>query len=558
MVVRSRFLPAAVVLALALGCDAPGPLVATPAGGRALGPREQVRPQVIEALDQLVAADPRLPGFDGWPLAFAVRFHDHARDACAIDLVQGSTPVRHLEGVLDATGCRATWDGRDESGATVRPGGVHATCRLLDAAGTELARVTSALEVVRLGLDRVQLTAASGARVPLLYRATGGLRDGWYEVGASDAPWQLAPDVAEVGGAPLELADGTDRALPIPSDDVLSPPLDPGSADGVEHDTFSLPTAWVAGSTVRASVRSTSSLAGLPAGGDPLDVDVRVVAPEGWTIEGDDRFADGAELTIQSDASPVPAVGRYDAVWSVSFEARRGDGEWQPIPGAFPITLRLYGLVATPVFDSTGVPHRAWVDVVDHVAGWVDGATAGESAVAAAIVEGVYDTAGLRYDTARGASFYTEYARGFSGAVFAMQSYEDRRYGSIINCTDAASIVSAYANMTGIDLRYHILTNARGIDYGFDLNFIQAIGMPAFDETPFDSGRGGFRYHAIVGSRDGRTWDATLALDGDGAPGTAPFAQRLVQGMAPADYLRALSSEWDQIQTELDEKVRIQ
>ena len=99
------------------------------------------------------------------------------------------------------------------------------------------------------------------------------------------------------------------------------------------------------------------------------------------------------------------------------------------------------------------MPHRAWVDVVDTVTGWVDGSTSDPMEVAGRIVEGVYNELGLRYDRDRGASFYTDYPGTWAGASFDASWFQDRAFGSIINCSDAASIVSAYANMMGVDLR---------------------------------------------------------------------------------------------------------
>jgi hypothetical protein len=89
------------------------------------------------------------------------------------------------------------------------------------------------------------------------------------------------------------------------------------------------------------------------------------------------------------------------------------------------------------------------------------------------------------------------------------------------------------------------------------LNYIQAIGAPEFTETPFVGGRGGFRYHAVTGSPAGTIYDATLALDGDGEPETAPFALWLVQGIVPEDYVHALSSEWRDVGMYHDQNVRI-
>lgn len=565
---RGRMIALAALSALGLpGCgDAGGALAWEPSDGVRVvdGPSTRIRPIVREAPDQLPAADPLLEGFDGWPLAFEVRHHDAARDACSVVIARAGATVRTLEGALSATGCEATWDGRDASGVVAPPGPLVATAVLTDASGAERARGQSAIEVVRLGIDRVQLGGAPGARAALLYRRTAGVDGGWYEIGVTHVPWQMAPDASEGGaGAPLELPDRTPRPRPAIAGDLLSPPLDPGSPDGVERDTFSLPTAWVAGSEIEARARLSSSIAATPRGGEPQAVEVRVVAPEGLAIEGEDRFTDGREIVLSTLGSPVPAVGRYDVEWRFGFEARRAaaagaePGEWQPIPGGATTSHRLYGLVAQPIFDSSAVPYRAWVDVVDAIAGWVGGETADPDEVGAALVAGIYETLGLRYDTARGASFYTEYTSGFSGAVFYLQHFLERDWGSIVNCTDSASILSAYANMIGLDFRYHILTNRAGLSVGFDLNYIRAIGMPAFDDTPFDSGRGGFRYHAIVGSRDGRTWDATLAVDGDGAPASPPHTLLLVQSLEPMAYLEALSSQARDIRTDLDEKVRL-
>jgi hypothetical protein len=542
-----------------VACDGTGPkpLVLGRNASRPTGNAARFRPSLHEAPEQLVAADPRLPGFDVWELALEARHHDPATDQCAMAITRGTEIVRTLDATLDATRCRATWDGRDTDGALVPPGALTVEGALARS-GAELARAAFPVEIVRLGIERVHL---AGERIPLLYRKTGGLDDGWYEIGTTDAPWQIAPDSRESGGAPLELPDGSARPLPMPNDDVLSPPLDRNAPNGVEHDTFNHPTGFVAGSEVDVIVQLTSSIAGAPAGGEPSDaVEVRLVAPSGLEIVGDELFADGAAIQTRTLASPVPAVGRYDTSWSWSFEARRASGgtpgEWQPIPGTFTTTHRLYGFVAMPTLGSTSMPHRAWIDVVDTIAEWAGGESAEESAVLAAIVDGVYWTSGLRYDTARGASFYTQYTSAeFGGAVFFLQRYQDRAWGRTINCTDAASIVSAFANMIGIDARYHILTNRD--DSGFDLNFIRAIGVEAFDDTPFDSGRGGFRYHAIVGSLDGLTWDATLAIDGDGDATTAPHTLALVQGMDPEQYLIALSSEHSMIQTTHDEKVRL-
>ncbi len=543
----------AVIAVWIAACGEPGATqsVATVAPPAAR-PEARIDPVLMPSADQLAAADPLLDGFDGWPLAFDARFHPTGA-SCELRMERGGVVVRTIAGTLDASHCRATWDARDDAGAVLRPGPVTVVGAIV-AGAAELASATSELEIVRLGVDRVSLTGA--ARVPLLYRATGGVRDGWYEIDVAHTVWQMAPDRSEAMGAPLELPDGTPRPAPPIHDDVLSPPLDPRSPDGVEHDTFSLPTAWVADAEIGVEARLSSSVAGALAGGDPMRNEVRVVAPEQLAIDGDAAFADGSTIALHTITSPVPAVGRYDVEWAFRFEARAPGGEWHLVPGRAPVRVRLYGLVGPPVFGFDTIPHRAWVDIVDTIAGWVDGSADDWERVAARVVSGVYYELGLRYDTARGASFYTSYSRsGYRDAVFSAQSFQLRSNGTIVNCSDAASILTTYANMVGIDLRYHILTNRFG--GGFDLNYIRAIGMPAFDDTPFDSGRGGFNYHAIVGSRDGRTWDATLALDGDADPASAPHSLLLPQGVGAMSYLVALSSQADVIRTDHDDFTRI-
>lgn len=540
-------------LALALACSGPPPLEAY---GRVLpesaipGPSD-FAPTLRADGSTLAAADPSLPGFDGWPISFVAISPPGSVLGCEIAIRRGATTLTTLVGALEGGRCTARWNGLS-GGVPTPPGAISLDARLVRADGSVAAMASEAAEVVRLGVDRIDV---DGERHPLLFRRMGGRRDGWSELPASEAPFAMAPDGAESGASALELAGGGRRATPTPWNDVLSPPTDPRSADGREHDTYDVPFALVAGSAATLRARLATQAAG-GASGDPIDTEVRLVAPSGFSLSGEDRARHGNVVTLEPQAPLAPAVGRYDVPVAFAFEARRMGGEWQAVPGRLEITLRAYGLVAAPVFYGTSIPHRTWVDVVDRIAEWVGGESADPDMVGARIVEGIFYESGLRYDTARGASFYTDYGgAGFAEASFEMQAFEERDYGTVINCSDAASILSTYANMVGLDFRYHILTHR--IASGFDLNYIQAIGVGRFDDTPFDSGRGGFSYHAIVGARDGRTWDATLAVDGDGAPAATPNTLRLVQGLGAMEYLDALSSEAANIRTTHDERVRI-
>ena len=91
--------------------------------------------------------------------------------------------------------------------------------------------------------------------------------------------------------------------------------------------------------------------------------------------------------------------------------------------------------------------------------------------------------------------------------------------------------------MVGAPLAYTVITS------GFSLHPILGIGATAFG-SPFDSGRMAFNYHAVTSPDAAATiWDATLAVDGDADPAAAPYAKKLVQGMAGAEYLTRLSGD---------------
>jgi hypothetical protein len=501
-----------------------------------------------------VAVDPELAGFDGWPIGFSLAGVP-ASASCAITLTRGSTTLATLAPTRSGSTCGATWTARGAGGERLPSGPLTATVTVTDG-GAPVLTASVPLALVRVGVTQLDLgddpAGPAGARQPLLYRRTAGQEDGWFELATTDAPFVMGPASDEVGGTTLAHPNGAPREIPAPWTDLLSPPLDLRARDGVAHVNVSYPSAWIAGSEMSVSAWTTLE------GELPTGAMVRLVPPHDLATTGGDVLEDGVPIALHTLGSPVPAVDRYDVSWAFSFEVRGARGEWEPMPGTITTTLRFYGLVAAPEFGFSTVPHRTWVDVIDRIAGWVGGAASDANGVGAQLVQHVYYDLGLHYDTASGASAYTDYpGAGFDGAVFYAQDFEERGHGHIINCSDAASILSTYGNMVGVDLRYHILTNRAGIDYGFGLNYLQAIGATSFAPSPFDSGRRAFRYHAIVGSMDGHTWDATLAVDGDGDPLHAPFSLLLVQGLDAGAYLRALSSEAMNVATTLNQKVRL-
>ena len=532
-----------------VACESSAPLYeARPLG--VTTPNGTAAPAIYPSDAWLSAVDPQLEGFDGWPLRFSV-YRSNATQICRAEIRREMRLVRTIAGTARMGACVVDWDVRDTSGALVTPGALTIEGQIVDASGAVLARTTAQGEVLRVGIDRIDLSGDPGARQPLLYRAMGGQRDGFFEMPITFTPFRMGADASEGAASALVNTDGSAREVPMPWASLTSPPLERNGA--AERDTYNLPTAWIHGSSVDFAMHLSSDLPGMNAGGSPRAVEVRVVAPEGLTNVGASAFEDDATITMRG--APVTSVDRVDARYAFTFEVRVRGGAWQPMPGAFEVMLRFYGLAGVPMFARSDLPHRPWVDVVDTITRWVDGTASDQAGVGAAIVRGVYEESGLRYDRVSGASVYSNYLDGWGQGIFDMQAFQERRNGSVINCSDAASIVSSYANMIGLDFRYRILTHRSA--GGFRLNYLRGIGASEFTASPFESGRNSFRYHAIVNSRDVQTWDATLAVDGDGMPTMAPFTLRYVTGLAPMTYLAALSPEPTNIVTERDDNVRI-
>ena len=157
-----------------------------------------------------------------------------------------------------------------------------------------------------------------------------------------------------------------------------------------------------------------------------------------------------------------------------------------------------------------------------------------------ALVEWVFYDLGLEYDTRRGASAYASYGGDWDRGSFNMSGFLERRFGSVINCSDCAGIIGAYANMIGARQSYLIILS------NFGLNEIQAIGVPEYTSCPFGPTSCGFSYHAVTtGDGGANIWDATLALDGDYDPGSAPSEALLVQTIESGEYLDRLVRSGD-------------
>jgi hypothetical protein len=179
------------------------------------------------------------------------------------------------------------------------------------------------------------------------------------------------------------------------------------------------------------------------------------------------------------------------------------------------------------------------VAAIDPALRAIEGTPATREAVLSALVDWIYNDNGLSYDTRYGASAYTVYIRNdWEAAEFDMAAFLDRRYGSVVNCTDCAGIIVGFGNMLGAMAEYAI------IGWNFDLNYILAIGGDNYTQCPFGTGGCGFNYHAVTVSETGESvWDATLALDGDDEPDHTPNALLMVEEIPADEYLDRLTPD---------------
>lgn len=406
-----------------------------------------------------------------------------------------------------------------------------------NAASPQPAEATSPMYVARLGATRIAVKDGDGGgRVPLMYHATNHSKGNSFPI-----PDTLSATSIDVptGEAELDAADGSARSFPAPWDDLETPPVD--SSGAVVETGNALPVSLKVGTkpdlvfTIGTSAQGASAPqpSGLKANGLPP---IRLVV-DGAPAPATDTAAvtEGGEVVARLATSPVPAIDKVDLALKWHFEAKGEGGAYVTIPGGDQTaTLRFYGVLGND--QGTVAPNLPWVAVVDEATKSIAGKATDAKGAQAILVQHIYEEMGLKYDRAGGASAYSFYAGdGWSSGVFSLSDFLKRSRGSIVNCTDCASILSTYANMIGAKSHYAI------IGWNFSLNPILGIGSTVFG-SPFTSGYMGFSYHAVTTPDATATInDATLAVDGDSDPKHAPYTKLLVQNLTGADYLTRLS-----------------
>jgi len=391
-----------------------------------------------------------------------------------------------------------SWGGRDDSG-TIVPAGVYT---LTVEATRDEEWVSAAVQTHSVRLGALQGTLG-GERLPLI----------WHRGSGPGGYWSAPVDAVSFSIAALE-QDGAAVALPTPWEELGVIPEE--TEVGVNW-----PAAYAYDSVPTLSITLDGDLAG-------LDQSL-TAAIEGWSlVEG----SVGVDQTLTFERDAALADGPQVVEESLTLQFLLAE----EVIGQQAVELRLYALLGAHTFIESGPAYGAWVAAIDPALRALEGVQASQDAVLSGLVEFIFRDQGLRYDTDYGASAYVNYQGGsWTRAHFNFTAFLARANGEVINCSDAASILSGYANMLGADLSYLILNP------NFELNYILSIGGEEFTRCPFGPGGCGFSYHALT-SPDGSDtiYDATLALDGDGDPRNLPGTEWLVQGVTGEAYADAL------------------
>ncbi|MSQ02898.1 MAG: hypothetical protein EXR71_13560 [Myxococcales bacterium] len=449
-------------------------------------------------IDITLTAAPAFDPASDTPLTWAMTGAD--ADPAAAGRILDESDVVIRKQVASGVG----WDGRDDAGALAATGAYTLVV------GTDEAERQHPFAMIRAGLQNAYAEDDGGTtatRVPLYWSARRHIQD---------------VDGAFVSVDAIDNTAGAATPLPPVSDNLV-----------VAEADFAQPLAYTFDSRpiIAVQLGDTTSYGAANLTGAELHASV-----DGWTVLDDAALVDGGVITLQRDEPLSATVGVSEESLGLRVIARDDAGASWTI-NELSVPLRIYRLLDAPTWEAEGERYFPWVDAIDPALRALEGTAAERNVVLDALVRWVYEDNGLAYDTVYGASVYTTYARNdWERANFDMGGYLSRKYGVVVNCTDCAGIIVGFGNMLGADVDYAI------IGFNFDLNYILAIGGDEYTHCPFGPGGCGFSYHAVsVSPESDLIWDATLALDGDADPGSAPHDELLVQAIDADEYLERLA-----------------
>jgi hypothetical protein len=494
-------MPAMLLLTLALACSGSGDIDVVDTDA-------QVRSGAV-AVSAPPAFDPLLS-----PVA-SIGFTAEATVGATLEVAlldpSGTTIWSHSEPFEDATSLTYDWPGRLADGTTRAPVGVYTVeARVLDTNGTLLSEhEPRELAVVRAGFVEAfaEGDGIISVREPLYFHLSGSLQD-------DSEPFSR---LASIDGP-----DETAASFPAVSTDL-----------GRRAEAEPLAFAYDSRPIVTLVPGESTLLGGN--GLENADVNLEL---DGWTVLSGNPLRVGTPVVLMKDEALSDHVGLIEETWALELHATDVDGgDW--LLGAQQLPVRIYSLLDASGFEDGGAKYHSWPAVIDPALRAIDGTEPDHDVVINALVEWIYWENGLRYDTTYGASAYVEYiGDDWTRANFYLADFLTRRFGVVVNCTDCAAILGAFANMVGARLNYTI------IGWNFDLNYIQAIGGAEFDRCPFGDWGCAFRYHAVTTDDGGGTiWDATLALDGDANPAALPSTFLPVEAISGEEYLDRLTPE---------------
>lgn len=456
-------------------------------------PAVDTEPPFTASLAGAEVFDPILGG----PLAIQVE----TRDAELVELEVLDQHGAHVASVTDS------WDGTDDDGFWV-PTGTY-TLRVTATAGEETAEDERELRMVRCGALTAWAEGDEGfsaSHVPLYWHISRTLQ-------GPEIPFSQADSLEGGDGEPVELL--------APGEDLdFFPELGPVPV-AFTWDSRPILTLELGDETVLGS-----------AGLEGAEVGLEI---EGWSaLSGAEGIQADTPAMFQADEALGTGPGVLDEILTLQFVHYDDEGErW--LLGEQALPVRWYLLLDEPAYAHPEDLYTAWVAAVDPALRALDGVEPTEQAVLDGLVSWIYEDLGLSYDTRYGASYFASYLSGWEPAVLNLSAFLRPDAGRTVNCSDCASILSAYANMVGVDLAYGIVLQ------NFDLNYILAIGGTEFTHCPFGSWGCSFSYHAVT-SNDGNAtiWDATLALDGDADPSNPPNELMMVHHVDAEEYLERL------------------
>ncbi|MBN1336358.1 MAG: hypothetical protein JXB39_10390 [Deltaproteobacteria bacterium] len=433
----------------------------------------------------------------------------------------------------------ALWDGRFDDGLPADPGPVWITATATCPDGSTLEAGEEGW-VVRLGLSEVDLQAhpQDGGAVTLAFHKLSLWEEGITVL--EDLPeYRSHPE-----GALADLDDDSGTARP--QVEPWTHPDMPPWGDGDPGDgAFNLPAAFVAGVRVRVAVTAGATALSVrtgvpvPALGPDTESarapDLRLTADILAPIDGEGRTAPGSVTTFESVGLPS-TLGRTELTLSWAFQSWWA-GAWHDVPGGSRSTThRVYLLLDEPVLldgrDRDAAPPDPWVGALEDTVEDVQGLEADTGALLDALRDFlhldpylVYNPGDRAYSGYVGAYVYWDW-------IWAdLTAWLDRRDGIEMYCHSVSCLLSVLANTWGADTEQEVL----GV--GFTTNYVRAAGSE-------DWQRWGFTSHSVASPDGGATiWDASVDMDGDGAPGSAPHDPLAPKGLPQAEYLSLLTPD---------------